>query len=637
MKKISIMLLALVVALASCKKTPEVNLKYVDVERDLVTVGTTTANIQCDYEYIATLKKAYFFYGEGETNMNSAEMRVVQNTLYVELVGLSENTTYNYYYEFHNGFNSMRTVLKTFKTEAGNGGGNEPPTPEITLPTVITASVTEITTNSAKGGGEVTNDGGAEVTERGICWSTNANPTLNDSHIAIGTGIGEFNATVSGLDENTTYHIRAYAINEKGTAYGMDREFTTLPNGGTVQLPVVVTNEVTGITAHSATCGGEVTNDGGAEVTERGICWGTSENPTLSDGHVVAGNGVGTFAAIVTGLNANTTYHVRAYATNEAGTAYGLDREFTTLEGGGSGEVPTGAINGLFTINQNGYQVYFSQGNLQYRATTNTWRFAENQWDYVGGYELGTVYENGVKCDNSLISSSYDGWIDLFGWGTSGWDNGNVYYQPYDYEYLSDWNAYDYGYGYGPTDGTNYTYSLTGIYADADWGVYNSIINGDNTPNKWHVLKRYEMDYLINRRTTPSGIRYAKAIVNGVGGIILLPDDWTPTVYALNYPNRPEAPYAINEITAELWTVLEINGAVFLPSSGYRLGLQYFITDISVGQYWLASYTSLLSTTAGSDTFYFYNSDGSSAGLSLDINAFRYAGLAVRLVQDANK
>ena len=143
MKKISIAILVLVVALASCKKTPEVNLKYVDVERDLITVGMTTATVQCDYDYIATLKKAYFYYGEGanEADMNTAEMRVVQNTLYVDLTGLRANTTYSYFYEFHNGFNSMRTALKTFKTEAS-------PT-SVILPTVVTSSVTEITTNSA--------------------------------------------------------------------------------------------------------------------------------------------------------------------------------------------------------------------------------------------------------------------------------------------------------------------------------------------------------------------------------------------------------------------------------------------------------------------------------------------------------
>ena len=609
MKKISIMLLALVVALASCKKTPEVNLKYVDVERDLITVGTTTATVQCDYEYIATLKKAFFFYGENETDMNMAEMRVVQNTLYVDLAGLKENTAYSYYYEFHNGFNSMRTALKTFKTEAGNGGGEEPPTPpEIMLPTVITASVTEITSNSAKGGGEVTNDGGTEVTERGNCWSTNANPTLNDSHIAIGTGMGEFTATVSGLDENTTYHVRAYATNEKGTAYGLDKEFTTLSNGGTAQLPVVVTNEVTGITAHSATCGGEVTNDSGAEVTERGICWSTSENPTLSDGHVVAGNGVGTFAATVTGLSASTTYHVRAYATNEAGTAYGLDREFTTLSGGGgSDDVPEGAINGLFTIWENGDQVYFSQGNLQYTISTQTWSFMEHQYDMVEfkGQDVGTNYSN-----QDIVS--------LFGFGTSGWNNGNMYYQPYDTEFFWDGQT---GFGYGPTDGTSYNYDLTGNYANSDWGVYNAIANGGNTPNQWRTLTYSEWNYVFNCRTTPSSIRYAKGIVNGVNGVILLPDEWSASVYTLNYTNRYDAPFSTNEITLADWGTMESNGAVFLPAAGGRYGT--FVTDV-VG-YWSASASGTWYVSFDNDHL-----NANSAGA-------KYYGRSVRLVQDANK
>ena len=408
MKKISIMIMVLVVALASCKKTPEVNLKYVDVERDLVTVGTTIANIQCDYDYIATLKKANLYYGEGENedDFASAEMRVVQNTLYVELTGLRENTTYSYYYEFHNGFNSMRTALKTFKTEAGNGGGEEPPTPEITLPTVITASVTEIAANSAKGGGEVTNDSGAEVTERGICWSTNANPTLSDSHVAVGTGIGAFNATVSGLNESTTYHVRAYAINEKGTAYGLDVEFTTLSSGGTAELPTAVTGEVTGITAHSASCSGEVTSDGGAEVTERGICWSTDANPTISNSHVSAGTGTGTFSAMMSGLSANTTYHVRAYATNEAGTIYGEDKEFTTIEGGGGGEheyvdlgLPSGLLWATCNVGANApeeYGDYFAWGETQPKNTYNwsNYKYCNGSMNTLTRYCSNSFYGN---------------------------------------------------------------------------------------------------------------------------------------------------------------------------------------------------------------------------------------------------
>ena len=93
MRKISLAILFLLVVLVSCKKTPEVNTKYVDIERELITIGSTTATLQCDYEYIATLKKAFFYYGETEDDMTSAEMRVVQATLYVDLSELKENTT----------------------------------------------------------------------------------------------------------------------------------------------------------------------------------------------------------------------------------------------------------------------------------------------------------------------------------------------------------------------------------------------------------------------------------------------------------------------------------------------------------------------------------------------------------------
>ena len=91
--------------------------------------------------------------------------------------------------------------------------------------------------------------------------------------------------------------------------------------------------------------------------------------------------------------------------------------------------IPTGAIDGLFTINDHGGKVYFSQGNLQYQASTNTWRFAKHQWNYIGGSDCyGVHYGNVEGSTNSLVSSTYDGWIDYFGFGASGWDNGNLFY-----------------------------------------------------------------------------------------------------------------------------------------------------------------------------------------------------------------
>ena len=620
MKKISIAILAIIAIIAiivACQKTPEVNLEYVDVERDLITVGTTTATIQCDYEYIATLKKAYLYYGEGEdaAEMASIEMRVVQKTLYVELSGLKENTTYSYYYEFANGFNSMRSATKTFKTEAGgSGGGDEPPTPsEITLPTVITAEVSEITTNSAQCGGEVTNDGGAEVTERGICWSTNANPSLNDNHIASGTGTGAFTTMMDSLAASTTYHVRAYATNEKGTAYGLDREFVT---ASIVVLPTVTTADVSGITSNSAQCGGEVTNDGGAEVTERGICWSTNENPNLSDSHIAVGSGTGTFNYSINGLTANTTYHVRAYATNEAGTVYGSDESFLTL-------APAGAIRGLFTVNNNGDQVYFSQGNLQYQASSNTWRFAEHQWDFVGGIdtitgeEHGNVFDNGIKSDNALISPSYDGWIDLYGWASNGHDHGAVCYQPWSTSV--DYNDY---HAYG-----GFSYNLYDQTGQAEWG-YNAISNGGNVEdNGWRTPTWEEWHYVFFSRTTVSDIRFAKGIVNGVMGVILLPDEWDVNIYALNDVNQEYAFFTSNEITQSDWEeFLEVNGVAFLPAAGIRYKSAYYL--YGQGHYW--------SSSTFNDELGAYDLDFSDNFLETDNYGTRYFGHMVRLVIDNN-
>lgn len=240
------------------------------------------------------------------------------------------------------------------------------------------------------------------------------------------------------------------------------------------------------------------------------------------------------------------------------------------------GEVPVGAIGGKFTINANGDQVYFSQGNLQYQASTNTWRFAEKQWDFVGDGTYGTVYENGVKCNNELISSTYDGWIDLFGWGTSGWNSGANCYQP--------WSNSTYDEDYLP-GGNNH--SLIGDYSNADWGFYNAISNGGNQAGYWRTLLQEEFEYVLNTRNTPSGIRFAKAKVNNINGAILLPDNWSDSYYSLNNVNQGVSSFSDNTISTEQWSVLEQHGAVFLPAGGVRDGTS--VVYINTGDYWAAS------------------------------------------------
>ena len=268
---------------------------------------------------------------------------------------------------------------------------------------------------------------------------------------------------------------------------------------------------------------------------------------------------------------------------------------------------PTGAIDGKFTINADGDQVYFSQGNLQYigSAATPYWKFADNQWDVLGT----TTGQN---------SSDQNVDRDLFGWGTSGWNNGNVYYQPYD---TQDNGNNIQGYGYGPTDGTSYTYNLTGSYANADWGVYNSISNGGNQANQWRTLTHSEWAYVFNTRTTSSGIRYAKANVNDVNGVILLPDDWSSDTYSLSNTNSSEASYSSNTISATQWSALEQAGAVFLLAAGYRYGTSVYNVG-SGGYYWSASY----SDSYGARSVYFNDED-----FDTDLD-YRYIGHCVRLV-----
>ena len=127
-------------------------------------------------------------------------------------------------------------------------------------------------------------------------------------------------------------------------------------------------------------------------------------------------------------------------------------------------------------------------------------------------------------------------------------------------------------YGYGPTDGTCYEYDLTGAYGYSDWG-HNPIQIGVNTADQWRTLTHDEWAYVLNTRTTTSSIRYTKAKVNGVNGVILLPDDWSVEYFSLNSTNTYDASFDTNTITADDWAnSLESHGAVFLPAASHRGG-----------------------------------------------------------------
>lgn len=279
--------------------------------------------------------------------------------------------------------------------------------------------------------------------------------------------------------------------------------------------------------------------------------------------------------------------------------------------------VNDGSISSLFSVSAS-KKVQFSMGNLQYQPLTATWRFAENQYDYRGE-------------SNASISAVYSGWIDLFGWATSGWDCGNVYYMPYDKDFVDNSAA---GSGYGPIPAPNY--DLTGDYANCDWGVYCAISNGGNKPGLWRTLTADEWDYLANDRPNASNLM-GVACIEGANGLVLLPDNWTMPEgcsfsvgmgesYDMSY-------YALkNSMTVAQWKVMEDNGAVFLPAAGTRTEYAEmdFVND--VGGYW--------STTSykGSDYFLdcayvFYFQADMMRGKKFD--SLRNWGRSVRLVRDA--
>jgi hypothetical protein len=194
------------------------------------------------------------------------------------------------------------------------------------VPTLTTAVISVITGKTATGGGNVTVAGGATVTARGVCFAITRNPKITDSKTSDGNGTGAFVSALAGLKGNTIYYVRSYATNSAGTGYGPEVTFTTL-----VDLPTLTTVAITNVSGTGATSGGNITDDGGGSVTGKGVCWSTLANPTIADSKTTDGTGKGIFASTITGLSLSTTYHVRAYAINSVGVAYGPDIQFSTF------------------------------------------------------------------------------------------------------------------------------------------------------------------------------------------------------------------------------------------------------------------------------------------------------------------
>ena len=533
-----------------CKKSKQVVVPKVVLDEQSAAVSYNKAWLFAEVEDDggATVTERGFCYGKTGEMLDEIILAEGGQRFSGELPGLEPMTSY---------------TCKAFAgNEAGRGYSGEFTFTTLvdTIPTVITYEVRDITYHSAVISGQVLSGGGQVVLERGVCYGTEPMPTVESTCVSAGAEVGPFECVLTDLQPDTRYYFRAYAVCSKGVYYGHPFAF------GTKLLPLAVsTLGVSEVSATRAKAAGKVIRDGGLEVTECGFCWGTMHQPTIEGLHIKAGFGTNEFTSYFSGLEKGQTHYLRAYAINEEDVAYGDEIEFVPDDS--FTPWPDGVLPGLFSVGHDSL-VRFSQGNLQFYPDENMWRFAERQWDFVGGriedlqygdMEVGTVYANGAKCDNTKTTRYYEGWIDLFGWGTSGWDNGNEYYHPYDIASVVYHCA-----SYGPPG----NFDLTGDYAEADWGIHNTISNGGS--RSWRTPSVREVLYLMNERETPSGMRFAKAIVAGIYGMILLPDNWDPSIYPLHAVNE-HCLYSVNRITAHEWIeVLEPAGAVFLPAAGER-------------------------------------------------------------------
>ncbi len=200
--------------------------------------------------------------------------------------------------------------------------------PEIVLPELTTNAISGIGSNSATSGGNVTSDGNGEVFEKGVVWGLSSNPEYGTALMTNdGAGLGSFTSHITNLNPGTTYYVRAYAKNGAGVAYGNQVNFTALA----VNIPTIITYGTFSVTSSSGVCNGNIVSDGNSAITAKGFCYSsTNSAPTINDGVLSCGTGSTAYSGTVTGLNSNTTYNIRAFATNAAGTAYGNPLIFTT-------------------------------------------------------------------------------------------------------------------------------------------------------------------------------------------------------------------------------------------------------------------------------------------------------------------
>jgi hypothetical protein len=544
------------------------------------------------------------------------------------------------------------------------------------IPTVTTADVTDILGDGATCGGDVTDNCGLSIIARGVCWSTSSNPTILESHTNDSTGMGSFISTITGLSVSTTYYVRAYATTIAGTAYGDVKTFTTC-NG----IPNVTTLEVTRVLLYTAACGGNVTEDGGLSIIARGVCWSTSPNPTVADPHTTNGTGTGVFSSWISGLSMNTTYYVRAYATNNIVTVYGNQLSFTTQNSSVGQYVDLGLPSGLLwaTCNVGAETPEGAGEQFDYSLPTTYWgEWGENrrvptkgEWQELCQNTTHTwITQNGT--DGMLFTASngnslflpIGGWIgemppeeeieEGYYWSSS-LDTSRPYYVWYfhfnmgggydmnsvttelGFRYFSVRLVSDHGYvDLGLPSGTLWATCNVGAEYPEDYGDYFAW--GETQPKNVYNWSTYQ--YCNGSYNTLT--KYCTNSSYGYNGFtdnltLLLPEDDAATAnWGADWRMPTEGEWQeLYDNTTTTWTTQDgvfgrlftaSNGnSIFLPAAGYRSGSS--LNDGTV-DYW--SNTLYQSTQSRAWEFY------SVSDNSYMDDARRYLGLSVRAVRSAS-
>ena len=553
-------------------------------------------------------------------------------------------------------------------------------TMEADPPTVQTLEVSNLGQNSAMGNGNVTNDGGAAITERGVCWSTSPMPDLNDSHAVSEEtpDIGTFTAMMNGLIPNTHYYVRAYAKNSAGKiGYGNDKDFTTLQS---VSAPTVITLAVTEPTTTTATGNGNVTDDGGSPITERGVCWGTNHNPDLNGSfNSCPTNGTGTYTVSMTGLTPGTTYYVRAYARNEAGLSYaenevsfstGTQQYTVTVSAstGGSAHVgsPTGPTTGSYTNGQQctvyavansnytftnwteGGQVVQGAGaTYSFPVTANRTLVANFNYTPPQTYTItvlanpssgGTVsgggpYQQGQTC---MVQATANSNYTFSNWT----EGGTVVSTQANYTFTVNGNR---------TLVANFTYNSVGGHTYVDLGLPSGLLwatcnIGAETPEDYGDYFAWgetqpKSDYSWSTYQYGDGSTFTK--YTGSDGLTtLLPEDDAATANwgsGWRMPTQAEWQELLN-YTTHIWTTQNgvtgrlftaTNGnSLFLPAAGYRYGTSLNNAGTG-GHYWSSSLITV-------SPIYAWSLDINSVNCGMN-DCYRVNGFTVRPVRSSRQ